>query len=66
MDLDEEAVGILRGSSAHQPCEAREAGLILISQDPRLARTMAIAATECSSKPAANVPETRRKFTKGC
>ena len=64
MDLDEEAVRILRGCSAHRPCEARQVGLIFISEDPRLVRVMGIAATECSSKAAANVPETRRKFTK--
>ena len=64
MDLDEEAARILRGCSPHRPCEAREVGLIFISEDPRLVRAMAIPATECSSKDAANVPETRRKFTK--
>ena len=64
MDLDEKAVQISRGCSPHRPCEAREVGLIIVSEDPGLARTMAIAATECSSKAAANVPKTRRKFTK--
>ena len=64
MHLDEEAVWILRGCSPHRPCEAREVGLIFISEDPRRVRAMAISATECSSKAAANVPETRRKFTK--
>ena len=64
MDLDEEAVRSLRGCSPHQPCEAKEAGLIFISEDPQLVRAMAIPATECSSKAAANVPETRRKLRK--
>ena len=64
MDLDEEAVRSWRGCSPHRPCEAREVGLIFISEDPRLVRPMPIPATECSSKAAANVPETRRKFTK--
>jgi hypothetical protein len=64
MDLDEEAVRSWRGCNPHRPCEAREVGLIFISEDPGLARTMAIAATECSSKAAANVRETPRKFTK--
>src|SRR5208337_3896115 len=64
MDLDEKAVQISRGCSPHRPCESREVGLIFVSEDPRLASTIAIAATECSSKAAANVPKTRRKFTK--
>ena len=64
MDLDEEAVRILRGCSTHRPCEAGEVGLIFISEDPRLVRAMAIPATECSSKAAPNVPEMSRKFTK--
>jgi hypothetical protein len=64
MDLDEEAVQISRDCSPHRHCEAREVGLILISEDPPLIRAMAIAAKECSSKAAANVPETHRKFTK--
>jgi hypothetical protein len=64
MDLDEETARSLRGCSAHRPCEARQVGLIFISEDPGLVRAMAIAATECSGKAAANVPETRRKFTK--
>jgi len=64
MDLDEEAVRSLRGCSPHRPCEAREVGLIFISENPRLVRVMAIPARECSSKAAANVPETRRKFRK--
>ena len=64
MDLHEEAVRSLRGYSPHRSCEAREVGLISISEDPRLVRAMPIPATECSSKAAANAPETRRKFTK--
>jgi len=64
MDLDEEAVRSWRGCSPHRPCEAREVGLIFISEDPRLVRVMGIPITECSSKASANVPETRRKFTK--
>ncbi len=64
MDLYEEAVRNLRGYSPHRPCEAREVGLIFISEDPRLVRAMPIPGTECSSKAAANAPETRRKFTK--
>ena len=64
MDLDEEAVRSLRGCSPHQPCEAKEAGLIFISEDPQLVRAMGIPARECSSKAAANVPETRSKFRK--
>jgi hypothetical protein len=64
MDLDEEAVRTLRGCSPHRPREAREVGLIFISEDPRLVRVMAIAATECFSKAAPNVPKTRRKFIK--
>ena len=64
MDLHEEAVRSLRGYSPHRPCEAREVGLIFISEDPRLVRPMPIPATECSSKAAANVPETRRKLRK--
>ncbi len=64
MDLDEEAVWSLRGCTRHRPCEAREVGLIFISEDPRLVGAMAIRATACSSKAAANVPETRRRFTK--
>jgi len=64
MDLYEEAVGSLRGCARHRPCEAREAGLTFVSQDPRLVGAMAIRATECSGRAAANVPETRRKFTK--
>jgi hypothetical protein len=64
MDLDEEAVRILRGRGPHRLREAREAGAIFISEDPRLVRAMAIPATECSSKAEANVPETSRKFRK--
>jgi len=64
MDLDEEAVRSLRGCSPYRPGEAGEVGLIFITEDPRLVRAMGIPATECSSKAAANVPDTRRKFTK--
>jgi hypothetical protein len=64
MNLDDGAVQILRGCSPHRACEAREVGLIFISEDPGLIRAMAIAATECSSKAAANVRETHRKFRK--
>ena len=64
MDPDEEAVRSWRGCSPHRPCEAGEVGLIFITEDPRLVRAMPIPATECSSKAAANVPETRRKFKK--
>jgi hypothetical protein len=56
MDLDEEAVRSWRGCSPDRPCEAREVGLILISEDPWLIRAMAIPAIECSTKAAANVP----------
>ena len=64
MDLHEEAAWSWRGCSPHRPLEAREVGLIFITEDPRLVRAMPIPATECSSKAAANAPETRRKFTK--
>jgi len=64
MDLDEEAVRSLRGCYPHRPCEAREVGLIFITEDPRLVRAMPIPARECSSKAGPNVPETHRKFTK--
>jgi hypothetical protein len=64
MDLDEEAVQISRDCSPHRHRKAREVGLILISEDPRLLRAMAIPATECFSRAAANVPEARRKLTK--
>jgi len=64
MDLDEEAVRSLRGCSPYRPCEAKEAGLIFISEDPWLVRVMAIPATVCSSKAAPNVPETSGKFRK--
>ena len=64
MDLDEKAVRILRDCNPRRPWEARDVELIFISEDPRLVRVMAIPATECSIRAAANVPETRRKFTK--
>ena len=37
---------------------------MFISEDPRLGRAMAIPATECSGRGAANVPETYGKFRK--
>ena len=64
MDLDEEAVRIWQGCRPHRPCEAREVGLIFITGDPPLVRAMGIPATECFSKAAPNVPETRIKFRK--
>ena len=52
MDLCGEAILILRGSGPLPPCQDTEAGVMHVSEDPRLLRARAIPATECSRKAA--------------
>jgi hypothetical protein len=66
MDLEEEAITILRGCSRRRPGETTEARLILTSEDPGLVRVMTIPATESSENGLTKCPKDPQEVQERC